>query len=112
MLKLSEIAPSISMISTARFIDSLHWSVQRLEIILVKKNKLKLLADFNSKIDTVKQKPQMPGKAMVVLVSGGKISLMAQALALVLSTMAWALNLHILSIAQALTVILLTQNYC
>ncbi|OAT30129.1 siderophore ABC transporter substrate-binding protein [Proteus myxofaciens] len=74
--KLSEIAPTISMdIDSKHFIDSLTERTTELGQIFGKEEQAKkLLADFNSKIDTVKTKTPDAGTAMVVLVSGGKIS--------------------------------------
>lgn len=74
--KLSEIAPAISMdIDPKRFVESLAERTTTLGQIFGKEEQAKkLLADFHSKIDTVKAKTPDAGKAMVVLVSGGKIS--------------------------------------
>ncbi|MDM3766469.1 ABC transporter substrate-binding protein, partial [Proteus mirabilis] len=57
------------------FIDSLTERTTTLgQIFGQEEQAKKLLADFNSKIDTGKAKTPDAGKAMVVLVSGGKIS--------------------------------------
>lgn len=74
--KLSEIAPTIAMdIDSKRFIDSLAERTTELGQLYNKEDQAKkILADFNSKIDSVKAKTADAGKAMVVLVSGGKIS--------------------------------------
>lgn len=74
--KLSEIAPTIAMdVDRTHFIDSLTERTKTLARLFGKEKEAdKVLADFNAKIATVKAKTANVGSAMVVLISGGKIS--------------------------------------
>ncbi len=74
--KLSGVAPTISMdIDNKRFIDSLTERTTELGVIFGKENEAdKIITDFKGKIADIKAKTPNSGKAMVILVSGGKIS--------------------------------------
>nr|ELR5112351.1 siderophore ABC transporter substrate-binding protein [Providencia stuartii] len=74
--KLSAIAPTISMdIDNKHFIDSLNERTSELGVLFGKEQQAEqLVADFKDKIAKIKQKTPNAGKAMVILVSGGKIS--------------------------------------
>ena len=74
--KLSGVAPTISMdIDNKRFIDSLTERTTELGLIFGKEKEAdKLITDFKGKIAEIKTKAPTQGKAMVILVSGGKIS--------------------------------------
>lgn len=74
--KLSAVAPTISMdIDNKRFIDSLTERTTELGMLFGKEEQAKkLVSDFKEKIAQIKQKTPTAGKAMVILVSGGKIS--------------------------------------
>lgn len=74
--KLSGVAPTISMdIDNKRFIDSLTERTTELGLIFGKEKEAdKLITDFKGKIADIKTKAPTQGKAMVILISGGKIS--------------------------------------
>lgn len=74
--KLSGVAPTISLdIDNKNFIGSLTERTSELGALFGKEEEAKkLIADFNTKIDGIKTKAPTAGKAMVILVSGGKIS--------------------------------------
>ncbi|ELX8377930.1 siderophore ABC transporter substrate-binding protein [Providencia vermicola] len=74
--KLSAVAPTISMdIDNKRFIDSLTERTTELGMLFGKEKEAEqLVGDFKAKIADIKTKTPNAGKAMVILVSGGKIS--------------------------------------
>lgn len=74
--KLSAIAPTIALdVDTQHFTQSLSQRTEQLASIFGKEEEAKtLLANFTSKIDTIKQKSANAGSAMVLMVSGGKMS--------------------------------------
>ncbi|MEI9750215.1 siderophore ABC transporter substrate-binding protein [Moellerella wisconsensis] len=74
--KLSGVAPTISMdIDNKNFVKSLTERTTQLGMIFGKEKQAEdVINAFNAKINTIKQKTPNAGKAMVILVSGGKIS--------------------------------------
>ena len=74
--KLSGIAPTISMdIDNKDFIGSLTERTSELGMLFGKEKEAeKLISDFKGKIAGIKETAPTAGKAMVILVSGGKIS--------------------------------------
>lgn len=74
--KLSSVAPTISLdIDNKRFIESLNERTTELGMLFDKEKEAeKLVADFKEKIAKIKEKTPEAGTAMVILVSGGKIS--------------------------------------
>ncbi len=74
--KLSAIAPTISMdIDNKNFVGSLAERTTELGSLFNKeKESDQLVTDFKAKIAKVKEKTPDAGKAMVILISGGKIS--------------------------------------
>lgn len=74
--KLSEIAPTISLaIDNKNFLPSLNERVEQLGQIFNKQQAAEQLIDqFKQKLATVKQKATNQGTAMVILVTGGKMS--------------------------------------
>ncbi|MFD1801475.1 siderophore ABC transporter substrate-binding protein [Mixta tenebrionis] len=74
--KLSAIAPTISLeVDTKHFTQSLTQRVQQLGEIFGKQDEAKALTDsFAAKIAALRDKSQHAGKAMVIMVSGGKMS--------------------------------------
>lgn len=74
--KLSAIAPTIALdIDPKHFTQSLTQRTEQLASIFGKEEEAKtLLGKFTSQIDAIKQKSANAGSAMVVMVSGGKMS--------------------------------------
>ncbi|PHZ23443.1 siderophore ABC transporter substrate-binding protein [Yersinia massiliensis] len=74
--KLSAIAPTIALdIDTKNFTQSLSHRTEQLASIFGKEDEAKaLLSKFTNQIDSIKQKSANAGTAMVLMVSGGKIS--------------------------------------
>ncbi|CNF23455.1 solute-binding iron ABC transport protein [Yersinia rohdei] len=74
--KLSAIAPTISLnIDTQHFTQSLAQRTEQLASIFGKEEEAKtLLSNFTAQIDGIKQKSANAGSAMVLMVSGGKMS--------------------------------------
>jgi len=74
--KLSAIAPTIALdIDSQHFVDSLTERTEQLGSIFDKQQEAKTLLDnFNQKITEVKAKSANAGSAMVVMISGGKMS--------------------------------------
>ncbi|CNL44128.1 siderophore ABC transporter substrate-binding protein [Yersinia aldovae] len=74
--KLSAIAPTISLdIDSQNFTQSLTHRTEQLASIFGKEKEAKvLLGNFTSQINSIKQKSANAGSAMVLMVSGGKMS--------------------------------------
>ncbi|WP_145576366.1 siderophore ABC transporter substrate-binding protein [Yersinia alsatica] len=74
--KLSAIAPTISLdVDTQHFTQSLTHRTEQLASIFGKEEEAKtLLGNFTSQINAIKQKSANAGSAMVLMVSGGKMS--------------------------------------
>ncbi|AJJ17850.1 solute-binding iron ABC transport protein [Yersinia intermedia] len=74
--KLSAIAPTIALdVDTQHFTQSLAQRTEQLASIFGKEEEAKaLLSKFSSQINEIKQKSANAGSAMVVMVSGGKMS--------------------------------------
>ena len=74
--KLSAIAPTIALdVDTQHFTQSLAQRTEQLASIFGKEEEAKaLLGKFSSQINEIKQKSANAGSAMVVMVSGGKMS--------------------------------------
>lgn len=103
--KLSAIAPTIALdVDTQHFTQSLTQRTEQLASIFGKEEEAKtLLGNFSSQVNAIKQKSANAGSAMVLMISGGKMSAYTPVPVLVLFLTNWDSHLRPPLLNQAAT---------